>query len=105
MQYVFARPADGGRVRMPDRGGNPMPSDGMVIPRNAYYERLLVTGDLVVDDAKTEQFNAGHKAAMDEQAQAVAAAAETANAEKTALAERQPTIIEPHEKQKPFRGR
>lgn len=55
MQVVFVKPAEGGRVRMPDRGGNVMPAEGMLIPRNAYYERLIITGDLVVDEGKTAE--------------------------------------------------
>jgi hypothetical protein len=51
-EIVFVKPAKGGRVRMPDRNSNAMPAEGMFVPRSSYYERLIVTGDLIVDTDK-----------------------------------------------------
>lgn len=50
--FVYVTPAEGGRVRMPDRGSTVMPNEGMFVPRSDYYERLILTGDLVVDEHK-----------------------------------------------------
>lgn len=50
--FVFVKPAEGGRVRMPDRGSTVMPAEGMFVPRSDFYERLIVTGDLIVDENK-----------------------------------------------------
>ena len=49
-ELVFVRPAEGGLVRMPDKGSTIMPKDGLFVPRSSYYERLIVTGDIVVDE-------------------------------------------------------
>lgn len=43
---IYVKPAPGGRVRMPERGSRPMPSEGAWVPRNDYYERLLTAGDV-----------------------------------------------------------
>lgn len=104
MEAVFVKPAEGGRVRMPDRGSSVMPADGMAVARTMYYERLIATGDLVVDQARTDEFNAGHKEAMEKQAAAVTAVAERKAAEQEALAQRQPTVL-PAEKSQPLGNR
>lgn len=60
--YVRVRP--GGRVRMPDRKFRPMAAEGAWVPRVDFYERLIITEDLVVGDppaaaaAPTEPANA-----------------------------------------------
>lgn len=50
MSMVYVKPSPGGRVRMPDRQFQPMKPEGSWVPRNSYYERLIVTGDLVETD-------------------------------------------------------
>jgi hypothetical protein len=35
---------------MPDRDFRPMPEEGAYVPRNDYYERLIIGGDLVITD-------------------------------------------------------
>lgn len=52
---VFVKPAEGGRVRMPDRNSNVMPVEGALVPRTVYYERLIMTKELEVDEAKTKE--------------------------------------------------
>ena len=49
MTNVFVKPQEGGRVRMPERGGKVMSAEGQLVPRNDYYERLLLAGDVVED--------------------------------------------------------
>lgn len=49
-EYVFAKPRDGGRVRRPDQAFRPMREEGESIPRIDYYNRLIITGDLVICD-------------------------------------------------------
>lgn len=61
-QVVFVKPADGGRVRMPDRNSNVMPAEGMLVPRNVYYERMIITGELIVDESMTSQFELDERA-------------------------------------------
>jgi hypothetical protein len=48
MPMIYVKPAPGGRVRMPDRGSRPMPAEGVWVPRGDYYERLLISGDVVI---------------------------------------------------------
>ena len=50
MTTLFVRPRNGGRVRQPERRGQVMPAEGAFVPRDAYYERLLVAGDVVEAD-------------------------------------------------------
>jgi hypothetical protein len=49
-EYVFAKPREGGRVRRPDQSFRPMRLEGESIPRIDYYNRLIITGDLVICD-------------------------------------------------------
>jgi hypothetical protein len=53
MEHVYVKPAPGGRVRQPERGSRVMPEKGDWVPRDTYYERLIITGDVVLspDDA------------------------------------------------------
>jgi len=53
-EYVFVKPAAGGRVRMPDRSSTVMPEEGHLVPRIDFYERLILAGDLVVSDPPAE---------------------------------------------------
>lgn len=48
--YIFVKPAEGGRIRMPDRDSTVMPAEGKLVPRIDYYERLLITGDIIQSD-------------------------------------------------------
>lgn len=50
MKPVYVKPRSGGRVRMPERQFRVMPPEGSFVPRHDYYERLIVTGDLIVSD-------------------------------------------------------
>lgn len=54
-EYVYVKPNAGGRVRMPDRDNTVMPEAGQLVPRIDYYERLIITGDLVVAAAPKEK--------------------------------------------------
>ncbi len=54
-EFVFVKPAEGGRVRMPERNSNVMPAEGALVPRIDYYERLILAGDVVVTDAPKEE--------------------------------------------------
>lgn len=47
MTTLFVKPREGGRVRQPERRGQVMPDDGAFVPRDAYYERLLIAGDVI----------------------------------------------------------
>lgn len=53
-EYVYVKP-NGGRVRMPDRGGNVMPDEGTTVPRIDYYERAIIAGDVVICDPPKEE--------------------------------------------------
>lgn len=61
MDTVFVKPSEGGRVRQPERASRVMPDSGALVPRNNFYERLLLTGDVVetdppkVEEAKPEE--------------------------------------------------
>ena len=46
----YAKPREGGRVRMPDRGFKPMKPAGEHVPAIDYYNRLVITGDLILCD-------------------------------------------------------
>lgn len=50
MEMIFVKPANGGRVRQPERQSRVMPAEGAYVPRNAHYERLLATGDVEITD-------------------------------------------------------
>ena len=46
---VFVKPADGARVRQPNRNGRVMPPEGdHVSTDDTYYNRLITSGDLLV---------------------------------------------------------
>lgn len=47
MEMVFVKPASGGRVRQPERHFTVMPEAGAWVPRDAHYERLLLSGDVL----------------------------------------------------------
>lgn len=47
---IYVKPAPGGRVRMPERRSKVMAAEGARVPRNDYYERLLLTGDVVLSE-------------------------------------------------------
>lgn len=47
MDMIYVKPADGGRVRQPERQFRVMPAEGAFVPRDAHYERLLAAGDVV----------------------------------------------------------
>lgn len=53
-EYTFAKPREGGRVRRPDQGFRPMREQGESVPRIDYYNRLIITGDLVECDPPVE---------------------------------------------------
>lgn len=44
---LYVKPKEGGRIRQPDRNGDVMPDGGARVPRNGYYERLLISQDIV----------------------------------------------------------
>lgn len=48
MQTVYVKPIDGGRVRQPERSSRVMAAAGDTVPRNSYYTRLILAGDLVI---------------------------------------------------------
>lgn len=48
MDLVFIKPADGARIRQPERNSRVMPEAGDRVVRDLYYERLIITGDVVV---------------------------------------------------------
>ena len=48
MPMIYVKPAPGGRVRMPERHSRVMPEQGAFVPRIDYYERLLISGDVVL---------------------------------------------------------
>ena len=62
---VYVTPAKGGRVRMPDRGSTIMPAEGMFIERTNYYERLIASKDIVVDESKEFKPEKAAKAAAE----------------------------------------
>lgn len=44
---IKVKPADGARVRQPDRGGLPIPPEGAVVADNSFYRRAILNGDLI----------------------------------------------------------
>lgn len=46
-EFIYVKPAQDGRVRMPERASAVMPAEGALVPRIDYYNRLLLTGDIV----------------------------------------------------------
>jgi hypothetical protein len=55
MTAIYVKPRAGGRVRMPERGSRPMPTEGSWVPRGDYYERLLISGDVVICEPPAEK--------------------------------------------------
>lgn len=47
---LTVKPAEGRRVRMPDRDFSVMPADGMTVQDAPYYRQRLADGDLVLAD-------------------------------------------------------
>jgi hypothetical protein len=54
MDTVYVKPSQGGRIRQPERNGRVMPETGDLVPRDSYYERLLIGGDIVETDPPAE---------------------------------------------------
>ena len=52
MDIVYVTPKEGGLVRMPDKNSMPMPKEGTFVPRSIYYERLIATGDVILDEKR-----------------------------------------------------
>jgi hypothetical protein len=50
MDTVYVKPGEGARIRQPERGGEVMPAAGARVPRDVYYERLIIGGDVVETD-------------------------------------------------------
>lgn len=50
MDTVFVKPKNGARIRQPERNGAVMPDGGATVPRDGYYERLIISGDVVVSE-------------------------------------------------------
>lgn len=55
MSNVFVKPAAGGRIRQPERGYRVMPEDGDHVPRDGFYERLILSGDVVIAEPPKPQ--------------------------------------------------
>lgn len=51
-EYVFAKPREGGRVRRAEQENafRPMRDEGEHVPCIDYYNRLIISGDLIVCD-------------------------------------------------------
>jgi hypothetical protein len=47
MDMVYVKPSEGARIRQPERGGQVMPDSGALVPRDTYYERLIIGKDVV----------------------------------------------------------
>jgi hypothetical protein len=71
-EFVFVKPAEGARVRQPDRNSNVMPAEGTIVPRTVYYERLIMTGEIVVDEAKSAELSPEERKRRQEEAKAEA---------------------------------
>lgn len=54
MSTIYVKSRAGGRVRMPERNSIPMPDAGAWVPRNDFYERLLISRDVVECDPPAE---------------------------------------------------
>lgn len=76
MNTVYVKPRDGGRVRQPERGSKVMPDAGAFVPRNSYYERLILSEDVAICDPPKAKVPAAAPAS-----QSAGAAAEPAPAE------------------------
>lgn len=77
MDMIFVVPAKGGRVRQPERHHNVMPEEGAFVPRNSFYERLLVTGDVSLADPPADKQDAAKRGASEPIEKAEPAPSET----------------------------
>jgi hypothetical protein len=50
MDTVYVKPSKGARIRQPERGGQVMSDSGALVPRDVYYERLIIGGDVIESD-------------------------------------------------------
>jgi hypothetical protein len=48
---VFVKPREGARIRQPERRGRILPAQGGLVPRDAYYDRLITSGDVIPAEA------------------------------------------------------
>lgn len=47
MPFIKVKPAEGARIRQPNRNSRVMPAEGDIVSLDdTYYSRLLLTGDL-----------------------------------------------------------
>jgi hypothetical protein len=76
MTMIFVTPAEGARVRMPERGSAVMEMVGAWVPRNVHYETLIRTGDVALADPQPDMPTA--EADSEPPAPIAARAAETA---------------------------
>jgi hypothetical protein len=74
-QTMYVKPREGGRVRMPDRNFRPMPAEGYLVPCIDYYNRLVLTGDLVKTDPPAPAASAPAAPTQQPQPSATSAAA------------------------------
>jgi hypothetical protein len=52
---LYVKPAEGARIRQPNRNSRVMPPEGdYVSPNDVYYVRLISSGDVIVCDPPTE---------------------------------------------------
>ncbi len=54
MSTVYVRPAAGCRIRQPERASRVMPDSGDFVPRNSYYERLIISGDVTIGEVPSK---------------------------------------------------
>lgn len=74
MPMIHVTPAEGARVRMPERQSTVMPPDGAWVPRTVHYEHLLSVKDVSLTEPQPPFPNAA-PAAVDPTADAPAPAA------------------------------
>lgn len=55
METVYVKPAEGARVRQPNRNSRVMPDEGDHVPRNDFYQKLIISGDLIECDPPTKK--------------------------------------------------
>lgn len=93
LQTVYVKPKEGGRVRQPERGSRVMPAEGALVPRNGYYTRLIMAGDVVVGTApeKPKAVPAPEAAKPEEEVQATVEPAAPAAVKPSPL----PTVTPP----------
>lgn len=63
---IKVKPADGARVRQPDRGNLPIPPEGAIVADNSFYRRAVLTGDLI--EVPDEETAAADEASVEEPA-------------------------------------